>query len=209
MPHEFENGRRVARFRSKGAAHYIQTGFLLFWLCGWAVGELFAAGSLLAIGLAYLPREWVLIPGLPSRPEPAFTLAAGAFLVVWLTLWTLGGVMAMRDLLRILGSCDEIQWELRSRREIPAGQILRFREELPRPGLVVDLPRGSVELTRRGTRMERRALELALRSALPGRRAEASPTGLPAAWAATTDASGNHVLSMARQSLSAGLGLDP
>jgi hypothetical protein len=50
--------------------------FLIFWLCGWAVGEVFAATALFI------------------KDTPMF---ARLFLLAWLGGWTVGGIMAMRQ----------------------------------------------------------------------------------------------------------------
>jgi len=50
--------------------------FLSVWLCGWTIGEIFAAKAL-----------WF---GVPSAKGPP-----GFFLVVWLALWTVGGAGAL------------------------------------------------------------------------------------------------------------------
>src|SRR5687768_5193485 len=61
--------------------------FLLVWLSGWGFFEV------------------VVIAALFTGPKSGDADAAWwaiAFFVVWLTFWTLGGIMAMRELLRML-----------------------------------------------------------------------------------------------------------
>ena len=67
---------------------YFQSVFLLVWLCGWLVGEVFAAGALLA-------------PGTP--------LPVRGFLLFWLTFWTFGGVAAIGAFLNGLGGAAVLE----------------------------------------------------------------------------------------------------
>src|SRR5262245_21855666 len=46
MERSWESGRHVVSFRAAGWARFIPAAFLAFWLCGWAVGEVFAGGTL-------------------------------------------------------------------------------------------------------------------------------------------------------------------
>lgn len=59
--------------------------FLSFWLCVWALGEVFAA--------------WILVGGLlegqPAEDVNGFTTGILLFLVAWLGMWTAAGVFAI------------------------------------------------------------------------------------------------------------------
>ncbi len=70
---------------------WLQSGFLLFWLAGWAAGELFAFASLLG--------------GFPGdAAAPTDEMPASIFLLFWLAFWTLGGSVAIYQLLmRLFG----------------------------------------------------------------------------------------------------------
>lgn len=70
---------------------WVQTLFLLVWLGGWLVGEIFALTSLFRI--------------LSGRENPAEGFfAVGGFLAVWLTFWTIGGFFALYQvLIRLAG----------------------------------------------------------------------------------------------------------
>jgi len=72
--------------------------FMCFWLCGWAVGEVFAAGALGTM-------LYELITTGKSGPG-AFVIL---FLIVWLSFWTFGGIMAIRQVLRMAFGRDVIK----------------------------------------------------------------------------------------------------
>jgi len=83
-------------FRPHGAGRFGGAVFLLVWLCGWAVGE---AVALLILGQGL----WALLTGpseVPLRMAPA--LDAGAFLLAWLAIRTVGGVLAIQELFRLV-----------------------------------------------------------------------------------------------------------
>ena len=87
-------------FRPRRAGRVVQVAFLSIWLVARAVGEAFAL-FLLGHGI------WALSTGSPAvgQEEPlgwGVALAVGSCLVVWLSLWTLGGVMAMEEWLRLI-----------------------------------------------------------------------------------------------------------
>lgn len=84
--------------------------FLCIWLCGWAFGEAFAGYSLIetigswfaAPSLEHVAVEADTQPaamaGEASGPDVLADLPTAAFLLVWLTFWTIGGAMAIRQL---------------------------------------------------------------------------------------------------------------
>ena len=86
--------------RPQGCARWLVVGFLLLWLSFWLVGESFALGALLANSgvdlLAHLPF------GIDSASGSAggAKIPVIAFLLVWLTFWTLAGVAALATALR-------------------------------------------------------------------------------------------------------------
>src|SRR5262249_40599299 len=89
--------------RPRGIGRFFSAAFLVFWLAGWVVGEVFAAVVVGGGAIALLAGS----PG-PGREPLAWgpALAIGAFLLVWLALWTLGGFLAMRELLRLTWAED-------------------------------------------------------------------------------------------------------
>ena len=96
--------------RPIGIGRYLGAVFLTVWLCGWALGELFALGLLILLVRSVMGSVagW-------SWPVPGgdwFTGGAAGlmFLVVlmWLALWTFGGVAALTELLRSLAGEDRV-----------------------------------------------------------------------------------------------------
>jgi len=182
------------RLRPSGIGRVFTGGFLAVWLTGWAFGECFALWILIQGAISLLTGR-----GLDSHhhgpPPLGPALAAGAFLLVWLSFWTLGGVFALRELLRMIWAEDrltpgpdglEVVHQLgpfRSRRRIRRDQM---REIVMRPrsaALVLETATGMVELTRLGTVPERDQAATRLRHVLqletPA--ADATPT-LPEGW---------------------------
>lgn len=64
--------------------------FLLFWLCGWAIGELLALGTVVAM-----------------FTSGSFFFAA-LFILVWLGAWTVGGFFAIRAFLWLAFGKEQI-----------------------------------------------------------------------------------------------------
>ncbi len=189
--HTFEGWQ--ARVRPEGRSRYFGAAFLAFWLCGWAVGEVMVLG-ILAGGL------WTLITGTP--PHPHFDTVhgtaiwpVGAFLLLWLTLWTIGGITAGWTLLRLLWGEDRITLRadvlrverraapLRRVREVRRDEVLRFyrvRAKGTQYQIVADTRRGPVVVTDLASPADLDALEPALARELrltPERSLE-----LPAGW---------------------------
>jgi hypothetical protein len=137
-----------------------------------------------------------------------FGLAAGAFLVFWLALWTLGGIAAIGELLRLLWSEDRIiangagltlassRGPFRIRREFPRDEVRRILIATKNGGLAVETTKGQFLLSRNGSPAVRaeaiRVLEaeLGLSAAIsrsePAREAEVWVAGevveLPKGW---------------------------
>ncbi len=59
--------------------------FLSFWLCGWAMGEIFAAGALISMIV---------------KAKSIADIGPGFFLLFWLSGWSLGGYFAITTVLR-------------------------------------------------------------------------------------------------------------
>jgi hypothetical protein len=100
--------------RAKGIVRFFPAAFLALWLCGWAVGEVFAGGLMLAlIGHAAGQSQWAswlpVMKGVP--PEPQMQLLFFAFIAFWLTFWTIGGVSAFGQMLGLLFGREVIRFE--------------------------------------------------------------------------------------------------
>src|SRR5262245_49420144 len=94
------------RLAPKGFGRFVPAAFLGVWLCFWAIGESFVFWFLFKGARA-------LLTGTPPDPgrapiEPGPALLMGAFLLVWLTLWTVGGLAAIGEFLRLLWSEDRL-----------------------------------------------------------------------------------------------------
>lgn len=198
-----------ARIRPEGVGRFFSAGFLGFWLCGWVVGETFAL-FLLVRG------AWALWTGEPpgENAEPlqlAPALAVGLFLLFWLTFWTFGGVMAMRELLRLLWSevrlvagpdltIHERIGPFRSMKVIARSDLRRIYSIQRKCRLVAETTSGTLDLATVPREPDRESIEKALRGELrledpadqggtPG-----SVVQLPEGWTEIVDAEGGVAL---------------
>ena len=196
-----------ARLRPRGIGRFFSAGFLAVWLCGWAAGETIVLWFLVTGALA-------LLTGRPPEPgraplEPTLALVAGCFLLFWLAFWTVGGVLAIRQLLRLLWSEDrvvagddalEIHRRLgpfRSTTRIARADLLGIEAIPRRSRLVAETARGLEELTNLGTDEERASVVAAVRGefGLDGsQEASESSIVLPTGWVETLDVEGQPVL---------------
>lgn len=191
------------RLRSRGGGRFLGAGFLAFWLCGWAVGEAFALWLLVKGAFAL----WTGTPPDPGRAplEVGPAVMAGLFLLVWLALWTLGGIMAASELLKLLFGEDRItiasgrlavRWlrgPVRGGRAFERHEIRRVLLAGRDDRLALDTERGRVELSALGTRAERVAAARAIRNELG--LAEASESvGLPREWEVIVTPEGQRAL---------------
>lgn len=197
------------RFRPRGAGRFVEAVFLSVWLCGWAAGEAFA---LFMIGHGI----YSLVTGRPSfgsnKPiQLGAALAVGCFLAVWLTLWTVGGILAIRELLRSLWGEDRLvlnqEFLVRFRRIGPFVFTQRLarneirRVFLQRSGsglstLAAQLGAGIVALTDLGTPAERSEAATRLRATLGLVEEDQStgPAALPEDWQETISPRGGILL---------------
>jgi hypothetical protein len=163
-------------FRSTGWWRFIDAAFLLVWLAFWLVGELVALLLLVSMlsssASAALGRPPLLASWAPLTDGSVSLFLLG--LLFWITLWTIGGYLAARHLLRSLAGEDSVEataGELHVRRRtgpfhrrhvIPRSAIHRVRLCLPNRALVVDTDTGTREISDLGTVDERDALRLRL-----------------------------------------------
>ncbi len=198
---KLETATPTFRFRPQGPVRFFVAAFLAFWLCGWLAGEVFALwflwrflGTFLVTGQGALP--------------------AALFLLVWVSLWSVGGAAALHHLLRALWSEDRLSvagdgrlerqvrlGPFRHRRVLPRAAILCFQVRDGGLGgpLVAVLPGRSLEITRLGSLSQRQEAASQLNRLLGLRPAEpddrpAAPAVLPAGWKELTPSFGSPLL---------------
>lgn len=193
-------------FRPRGRGRFVGIAFLALWLCLWAAAEAFVL-FVLGHGL------WSLLTGSPgfgtgAPLQWAPALAVGAFLLVWLSIWTLGGVAAIEELLRLSWAEDRLVLErdaLVSRRRlgprartvaIPLAEIRRVFAQPATSALTVQRGESLVTLTDLGTSSERIDAAERLRTALrlPDEDEAGDLAALPAAWEVVSGPGGERLL---------------
>jgi hypothetical protein len=186
------------RFRPAGAARWLEAGFLSVWLTGWAVGELIVL-ALLGRGILDLLRGRPL-PGQPG--SLLMLLPVGIFLLIWLSLWTAAGLVALRQWLSCFWAQDRLtltstdleihRWlgPCRRRRKLPRQAIQAVRLLQSGQGqagaLIARLGKRQVVLTRLGTPEDRERAAEQLAQALAFEMAsqpEPTQAVLPHGWA--------------------------
>jgi hypothetical protein len=209
MVRSIEGGRWTATFRPQRRVRFLGTCSIALWLCVWAVGEVFAVGVLLAsLGLPWGPRllhaltslEASLAPGVADRiawrefpgPPNAGALAL-AFVGVWLAIWTMAGLLAAYQVLRLLASEDWVAWDgtgveirrrvgpFRTRRQWRADQIEHVSLSRSDRALLLHTPRATRTLTPWGSRAERAGVRDEIRKVL-GSGAHAAGPEIPSGW---------------------------
>jgi hypothetical protein len=196
-----------ARLRPHGVGRFFPAAFLALWLCGWLAGEAFVLG-VLALGVRSLLTGQPLRPG-HAALEWGSALAVGAFLVVWLVIWTFGGIAALSEFLRLVWSEDRIlaradgvsvqhrMGPFRTRREV-ARQDIRWIETAPRSAvLVAETAAKTIQLSNLGSREERAEVAAMLRGRF-GMTEHPDPTSepgaLPEGWVETSLPEGGFAL---------------
>ena len=214
MARSIENGRWNATFRPGGLVRFFGTGVITAWLGAWVVGEAYAAGILLASlgvpgGAAWLNLLGLLAgriaPALAERlawrdfptPANADTFAL-AFITTWIAVWTVAGLVAAWQLLRLHASEDRVEWDdsgvtvhrrvgpFRARKTWRAERIEHVSLGRSDRTLTLHTTRGARVLTEWGSKAERAAVCEEVRAAFGlaaaegtrrrmGKRAEAKP----------------------------------
>jgi hypothetical protein len=158
----------VAVFRSRGFGRFYGATFLALWLVGWLAGEAFALWVLILGG-------WAFFSGHPPEPGRApvsleVAVVAGLFLIFWLSIWSLGGIMAGQEFFRLLFGKDRIVVRpdgvdvdhgyglFHLRRQLRRDEVRRFYCRPGRSAACADTIRGVIELTQLGNWQERSAL---------------------------------------------------
>ena len=128
--------------------------------------------------------------------SPGPTVLVGGFLLLWLTLWTIGGIAAIHAFLRSVWAEDRLQAQggrlvvqratgpFRTTREFGREEIHRIAVAPYREVLTLWTPKGSVDLSDLGTAQERQDAARTLRSSLglPDATGDAELPVLPTAW---------------------------
>ena len=185
----------MVSLRSCGPMRFVGAGFLLFWLCGWLAGECFALWFLGNGLVAVMSGSPFLSGKSPVQLGPA--IAVGGFLLLWLGLWTVGGIAAIREFLRLVAGEDRLSAEgggltvvhrrgpFQSRREYPRDTLRRLYLTPGGCALAVDSSRGAIELSRLGSLEERDNAAKTLRSELglsDSDATESNASELPKGW---------------------------
>ena len=178
--------------------------FLAVWLNFWAVGEA-------VVGWILLRGAWSLVTGQPPAEgreplEAAPSLAVGLFLLVWLAGWTLGGVLAGRELLRVLFGKERLLVRpdfvtvergyglFTTRNVMHRDQVRRFYRRASGSTLSADTVRGTVELTRFGSRPEIDEIADALNQEYRLSSVPARDGALPVGWSEDRSRQGEPIL---------------
>ena len=181
-----------AHLRSTGFARFGGAAFLLVWLAGWAMGEAFALWFIIVGAKSLLTGE----PPEPGRNPLVLapTLAIGLFLLGWLVLWTIGGLAALYELMRLLWSRDHLCVKpdgleitrragfLSRSRIIPRGQIRSLYRVDARSAVMAETLTSSIELTRLGRPFEQEELVRAFTKELDSPPHDILPPALPEEW---------------------------
>jgi membrane protein YdbS with pleckstrin-like domain len=198
-----------ASLRPSGIGRYFGAAFLMIWLGGWALGEAFALGFLIllvrSVAGSVIGASW---------PIPNTDWIGGGaagfvflFLLIWLLLWTVGGVAAIHELLRNLAGEDRISVEMggveferragpfRRTRKFDRSRIRRIRLRAHDKAVVIDTTSRTELITNYGTVEERRAMAEWLRSrlSLPEAGAAVDPVAAPPGWVMTVEGSTTHL----------------
>jgi hypothetical protein len=180
--------------RPSGFGRHVVAAFLGLWLCGWLLGEVLVATALVTVlsSMAGLPFDWLPNWGRNLR-ESSGAMVAIPFMLLWLTLWTVGGLAALTAFVRSIAGEDAIAltplgFELvrragpfRRRHAFERAAIRRIRIRPHDRALVVDSETGTREVSTFGSPEEREqtAAWLNHQLQLPD---NDSAAGVPSTW---------------------------
>jgi len=224
MLRAIQGGRWTAMFRPRRRVAALASSLLAVWLCVWVIGEAFAAGMLLATlgvpaGARILEALGALgasvAPGLLARvawiepPGPQSGPLGLTFVATWLAIWTLAGIVAAYQVMRLLSSEDHVAWDgsglevfrrvgpFRRRRAWRAAQIEHVSLSRSDHALLVHTPRATHALTEWGSKAERAAVRDEIRRVLKsGVHTKAVGPLIPEGW--TASPSGHEAMLLAR-----------
>src|SRR5688572_12644565 len=101
--------------RASGVGRYVEAALLGAWVLGWAIGELFVLavlGSMLTALFGFLHESELTRLGRSALERaPGFEmgfLGIFLFLMLWLSLWTVGGLAAISSCLRLAAGSDRL-----------------------------------------------------------------------------------------------------
>lgn len=230
MERSIRGGRWAAAFRPGRRVRFFATAILVPWLGLWGVGEALAVSILLASldlqgGAAMLgwfgelarsasPElvaryAWREVPGSSSAGPLALS-----FIASWLAIWTLAGIAALHQMVRLHASEDRIEWDgagievhhrtglFRARRSWRTDQIEHLSLSRSDRALLLHTARATHVLTPWGSKRQRAAVRDEIQGALRTRaRALAKPAGPepPPGWMASPAAAGGTRLVRARR----------
>jgi hypothetical protein len=159
----------------------------------------------------------LLAPGWHTDVLPAMKQIANVsprlamlFMGLWVTLWTVGGALGMRELARMLFGEDIVRWDANGIDAVHRGgpftrtthvayEDVRDLLVGPRGALVAETSNGRVTLAVAGTTEERRELQISLTEAWNGsggmsRQRNAEAESAPMGWKIEMDANGAPML---------------
>lgn len=199
--------------RPTGPGRFFVAAFLSVWLCGWVVGELFALTALVAV-IASLFDVQLGPPGWNVQHAESSTLVLliALFLIVWLSFWTLGGVLALRQWMTCLWAREVLvlapgaivvrRWigPFKRTRRLARDQISSVTQARQGGALQARVGNTTTNLVELGSAEQRRALAEHLRAQLslggatgdePGLEV---PATLPAGWELIVSDKGEEML---------------
>jgi hypothetical protein len=153
------------KLRVRDPGRWFGALFLAAWLCIWAIGESFALWILIRGAIALVTGTPPDAGREPLQAGPA--VMVGAFLLLWVAIWTLGGIAAFAELLRLLFGEDRlvvsggrltVTWSrgpFRRSRSFERDAIERVLLLPPRDHLTLQVGGRRVTLSGLGTREER------------------------------------------------------
>jgi len=110
---------------------YAATAFLFVWLCGWMMGEYYAGGTLAGLLLErYAPGAQVDWLPHVRGPHGGAAFPVMIFLGCWVTMWTLGGLLAMRMLIVLLVGSPALRWSASGVELVSWAGLLTVRRRL-------------------------------------------------------------------------------
>ena len=186
--------------RPSGIGRYFIAAILSAWLVGWIAGEVFAItmlGVLFSLIAGALPEH------LPAWSADLLTSGGAAlallFLLFWLTFWTIGGIVALTQVLRSLVGEDVIgltdsgfeivhrAGPFRRRYAFDRSAIRRLRMRPHDKAVVADMAKGTRVITTFGRPAERDEVADWLSQHLGLSDADAEAGTPPATWEVRTE----------------------